>query len=54
MKMITIEITFCKPCLDGEQGVCSVPECAMCRHEGYDFAIMPEMYKVLKEFETEE
>lgn len=54
MKLKTIKITLCQRCLDGEDGECSVPECALCRHDSVGFPIMPELYEVIKEWENEE
>ena len=49
-----IKIWICQPCLDGKDGECHVPECALCRHTSLGFPIIPEVYEVLQEFDFDE
>ena len=53
-KLKKIEIIICEDCLTGKGGECHTPGCALFLNRCPDIPIMPELYKVIKEFSDDE
>jgi hypothetical protein len=47
IKLKTIKITICEPCLNGEGQECHTPGCAMWLHR-IDLPFDPEVYEVIE------
>ena len=54
MKVKKIEIWLCQACLNGEGKECHTAGCALFLHDSPGHAIIPELYKVLEEYEEKE
>ncbi len=54
MKLKQIKLVLCQACLDGVGEECHTPECAWYLHNSPGHPIMPELYEVLKEWDSEE
>jgi hypothetical protein len=53
MKLKTIQIQICQPCLDGEGAECHTPGCALWLHR-VDLPIDPMVYEVIQEVDIGE
>lgn len=54
MKVKKVEILLCESCLKGEGQECHTPGCALFLHNSPGHPIIPELYKVLEEYEIKE
>jgi hypothetical protein len=51
VKLKCVEMWLCEDCLAGKGELCNTPGCALCRMKPLEWALSPELYNVVEEFD---
>lgn len=53
IELLTVKITLCSLCLNGEGGICNVPGCALMRNTAPDIGVDENLYEVIRREKVE-